>query len=644
MTVSPTYKLFIDWDADGSLVFGDFEFDTEGWSAASSGSTGTITLDALSTRFYHGTKSLRVTWASGGTIQLVQRDFPGLIIGRAYTFDCWVWVPSTNGVHLSAAVSGIGFGTTTSVTDQWQKVSISFTATATNHIAQLWAAGTPPTPAGKTTWVDWARMSGAGEEITATPPGVISDISIQFGRDQARSLLPVGPGEASFDVENVSRELSPENTSSSLAGLLGPGRDVLLEATHAEQAYTLYRGSLDGYDIVATAEQWLAKFTCVDLFARIKDLPVSTPLYPAVRTGEALNYILDSIGWTNARDIDPGGSFLRWWCAESTDAAADVQDVLIAEGPGCYASIGPSSEFIFRDRHHRILRAASTTSQVTFFNGTATGGQVELEDFSIDFGFRDLINMVEFTVTQREPEAVPGEIWLDEQPYVFTAGQTRTFAIVTNDPFWDVQTPTQGAPDELPTGDPATYPPDFIRTTALTITFSRTSGRSCVMSVTAAAASVVTRMAVRAHSVVDTRNTIKITRSDATSIAKSGVHPYKPSSQWLSTEDAAAIAELIIRQRAVRLPVVRFVVSNGTSTALTHQLARDLSDRVTVVDTESGFSADCFIEHIAHVVTDDGNTHRTTFSCEKVAGLDAAATVFLFDTAGHGFNDGLLAT
>jgi hypothetical protein len=639
---SAAYSLFIDWDADGSLVFGDFEFGTEGWTASSSGATGTITLDSLSTRFYHGTKSLRVTWASGGTIQLVQRDFPGLIVGRSYTFGIWVWVPSTNGVHVTTAVSGIGFGDSSTLTDTWHRISITFTATTTTHIAQLWAAG-PPSPAGKTTWVDWGRMVGAGEEITATAPGVISDVSVQFGRDQARSLLPVGPGEASFEVDNVSRELSPENSSSSLAGLLGPGRDVLLEATHAGQAYTVYRGSLDNFDIDTAPGSWVAKFSCVDLFARIKGLPVSTELYPVVRTGEALNYILDAIGWTNERDIDPGGSFLRWWHAESGDAHADVQDILVAEGPGCYASIGPSSEFIFRDRHHRILRPASTTSQVTFTSGTATGGQVEVDDFTIDFGFRDLINMVEFTVTPREPEPVPSEIWLDETPYVFTAGQTREFNIITSDPFWEIQTPTQGAPDEVPTGDPATYPPDFIRTTALTVAFSRNSGRSVVMSVTAAAASVVTRMAVRAHKVVN-GDAVKVTDSDATSIAKSGVHAYKPSSQWLSVEDAQAIAELVIRQRATRLPVVRFTVVNGTATALTHQLARDLSDRVTVVDTESGFSADCFIEHIAHTITDDGNTHRTVFSCEKVAGLDDAATVFLFDVSGHGFDDGLLAT
>ena len=56
--------------------------------------------------------------------------------------------------------------------------------------------------------------------------------------------------------------------------------------------------------------------------------------------------------------------------AAAARAAASPGTEIIAvqstEGPPSIAYVGPDGTFIFRDRHHRLLRAASLTPQATF--------------------------------------------------------------------------------------------------------------------------------------------------------------------------------------------------------------------------------------------------------------------------------------
>jgi hypothetical protein len=109
-------------------------------------------------------------------------------------------------------------------------------------------------------------------------------------------------------------------------------------------------------------------------------------------------------------------------------------------------------------------------------------------------------------------------------------------------------------------------------------------------------------------------------------------------------------------------------VTNANATILAQQLGRDLSDRVTIVDSESGINADFYFEQIRHEISETGLRLSTTFGCEKArtvpsglfrfdtsgagfgqgafgpSGLDSPTSVFRFDTAGQGFDQGLLAT
>jgi hypothetical protein len=138
--------------------------------------------------------------------------------------------------------------------------------------------------------------------------------------------------------------------------------------------------------------------------------------------------------------------------------------------------------------------------------------------------------------------------------------------------------------------------------------------------------------------------------------------------KWAGVHDAEAIADLIVGQRAERLPTVEVRFSQSKiPVRMAQQYGRDLSDRIHLVETETGVDQDFFVEQIRHRVAGGGFT-ETVFGMERAAvqpagvftfddpdrgfddgvfgspGLDDPATLFIFDQAGHGFNDGLFAT
>jgi hypothetical protein len=109
----------------------------------------------------------------------------------------------------------------------------------------------------------------------------------------------------------------------------------------------------------------------------------------------------------------------------------------------------------------------------------------------------------------------------------------------------------------------------------------------------------------------------KVLVEDTTSIAAHGRRSFGGSVPDIGVHDALAVATLIVGQRATRMPIVRMQVTNANATILAQQLGRDLSDRVTIVDSESGINADFYFEQIRHEISETGLRLGTVFGCEK---------------------------
>lgn len=475
--------------------------------------------------------------------------------------------------------------------------------------------------------IDWGAdgtFANVGDDVTDRVMDKGTPVTIRYGRDQARALAPLAPGRAQFELNNKSRDYSPENSASPLFGLVLPGRDVRLRAVHNSVTYGLFRGHLDEFDILPALETKSARITCLDPLARLKSVRVTTDLHHGLRTGAAIGHLLDAAGWpADLRDLDAGATTIPWWWVDGDDAYTALQQILDAEGPPSLVTIDIDGRMVFRDRHHRLLRTASTTVQTTFRDDGAE--PVMAPPLVYDHGLRDIINTITFDIPIRRPSGLVAQVWQMQGQRAIADGETIQLAAQGNTPFFGAITPAAGVDYTVLSGTV---------TTALT----RTAGVSTLVLVTATGGpAVIDGMAVRAYPIV-TETTVQVTAEDTTSIDRYGRRswPSEREPSLASLPDAIAIADIILAQRAERLATLTITINGLTDERIVQQLSRDLSDRVHIIEQQTAVDADFFIEEIQHVASD---LHLvTTFSCEKVP--TAAVDPFTFNVAGRGFNDG----
>jgi hypothetical protein len=572
---APVYDVRIDWDNTGA-----FDAGVPTGAQATAFSAGTvdylITLDADASDVSIGAKVMLYN-PGGATLK------------QDYVFT------------VTAKPSGFGF---TNIT----VVPAFAVATATNDVLKV--------------------VTVTGDDVTerrlARTP-----LTMQYGRDTARALAPTSPGQAAFELDNNSRDYSPENASSPLTGKVLPARPVRIEATHAATTYTLFRGHTDDWSIQPGPGQRSANVTCLDGLARLSNVTVSTELYEATRTGDAIGIILDAVGWPALeRDLDPGATIIPYYWEENTDAWTAIQQLVTSEGMPAFVAIDSTTgNFMFRDRHHRLVRTASSTSQATFRDaGADPRFSWPLE---YDHGWKDVVNTIRIEVNERRIASDRTDVWTSDSTVTIPASTTLDIEVSTGDPFADASTPEIDTDYTVITG-------------SVTVSLSRTSGQSTVISLTAGGSlATVAGLKLRAVSVPVARTRV-VTVEDTASQAEYGKRaPESFDAPWLSFNDAGAVAAAMLAHRAQRLPVVTIHLTGGNDTIMTQQLARDLSDRITIVDAETGLNSAFFIERIQHEITGAGSQmHETTFACEK-ASTGAAPSVFRFDIAGRGFNQGV---
>lgn len=476
--------------------------------------------------------------------------------------------------------------------------------------------------------IDWDNdgdFGDTGENVTSRTL-IREGMSFSYGRDSARALSPLASGEGAFALSNISRDYSPNNGSSPIAASLGPGRTVRVQAVHASTTYTMFYGQLDDYSVTAERGDRVARMSLVDGLARLRDATVSTALYAGIRTGDAIDVILDEIGWTAGRDLDSGGTIIPWWWEEGTDAWSAVEALVNSEGAPALVSIGTDGSFVYRDRHHRLVRTASTTSQVTIRD---SGTEPRMSGIAYEIGWREIVNSVSFSVPLRAVASAQSVVWSATSKLTIGASATVDVVAGADDPFTGATTPVEGTDFTVLSGSVSS------------VSLSRTSGQSTTISVTAGGSgAVVTDLQLRALSVPSSA-TVTASAEDATSVARFGRRSGSLTAPWAGPDDADAIARLVVARRKDRVSSASVALRSGHTTRLTQQLERDLSDRVTLIETETGINGAFHIERIAHSASD--GVLETTFGCEEVGTtLDDPSTVFIIGTSSIG--TGVLGT
>lgn len=477
--------------------------------------------------------------------------------------------------------------------------------------------------------VDWNNdgdFSDTGEDVTTRVRG-LPGISIVRGRDQIRVLAPPMAGALRFDLDNQSGDYSPEKVTGPLYGNLLPGRAMRVKATYSATTYTLGSALLDDPTQHLEQEAKSATMSGLGVLSRLAGKTVSTALYSNITTDVAIGYLLDAIGWPAAdRVLSTGKTTLAWWWLDNEDAFTALVTLLNSEGPGASIYEDTLSRIVFEDRHYRLTTARCTTSQATF-RTTGTEPTVQ-KPISYNPGLQNIVNVV--TVTQKErSDKGTSIVWSATQTITMAPGEVRTIIARGTDIFTAARTPTIANGDLI------------VSSGTVTSTLDRTSGATCTITLTAGAAgTVITSLRLLAH-LVTVDSTTNLTNSVSTSVSQGryGIRSYP-----LDTRAEIAINTLqdfcnaVVGLYSEPRPIVVITLNNNDAARLTQILNRTLSDRITVIDTASGFNGDVFIERIEHQIQRNGSLHLTSFGCEK-----ASTTVYgawdsgLWDSAIWGF-------
>lgn len=521
---------------------------------------------------------------------------------------------------------------------------------------------------------DW---SGSGE-FTGPYDDVSSyvadaDLAITIGRDTSQAASSIPAGTMDFTLQEKASPgsyiFSPE--TGPLSDAIFPGVRSVFSGTVSGATVPLFDGVLDAFNYDPTIGTMTG--TVRDSWGTPGAEQLSTTVYSGYRTGDLIGVILDAIGWTGGRSLDPGATVVPYWWAEGKDAATAIQELVDSEGPPAIAYVDAGT-FVFHDRHHRITSTASTTSQATYTHiypqGTGPAGDFKIlqGEFNYAHGRSSLINSVTFQVDIRQPTTTISQVWTTDTPVSVPANTSVSVFVKTDDPFVNAQTPTSTPVFLMEDG---TLVADYVVASgSVTATIDRTSGQSAIITLTAGGTdSVVSSLALRANPLAVTR-TVKVTNEDSESVATVGRQTWPRTLPWAGAADAYAIAARIVSAYAAWRPVLTFTIDSDTGATYLAQFAnRKISDRITVRHDIVGLNGDYMIEKITRTVKSLGAGGSTlTVVCEaadptgaanpltfdvagagfnngafQMDGIDSPTTVLRFDTAGQGFNQGRFA-
>lgn len=140
-----------------------FEQGVTAWT-----SSGTPTRAVSTTHVHDGTQAMLITWGAVAGQNVTSPVIHGLQVGTRYTYSTYVWVP-TGDATVELSVAGGNIGSASTLFDQFQRISVSWTATATSHQVRVRAVGTPA--AGDQVWVDAGQIEEAAAPTAYDPDG-----------------------------------------------------------------------------------------------------------------------------------------------------------------------------------------------------------------------------------------------------------------------------------------------------------------------------------------------------------------------------------------------------------------------------------------------------------------------------------------
>lgn len=442
-----------------------------------------------------------------------------------------------------------------------------------------------PLPTSYSIQVDWNNdgdFSDAYEDISAD----VKEVSIERGRDS--ELGECSAGTLELRVINTDGKYSPQHAGP-LYGNLKKGRPCRVRATYATVTYDLFYGYLERIVPNPDKQSQDAYIYATDLLARMGRTNIHTALLAGQTEAQILTTIktaCQKVGETIPTVFDSGLDTYSYAWFEN-DNALEAAQHMARSSLGLFYADG-AGNLVFENRDHRN-GAPHDAALATLSN----------DQFSMryTYGERELVNKVTTTSHTREI-GYSVELWRLGETRFIQAGDTWLVWAKYDDPANSVVTPVSGTDYEANnaadgsganrTADVSIVMTTYAQSTKLEITNTGTTGF------------YLTLMRLRGTllSEIDTNTSLV---EDATSQLSYYLQIDDFDADFIDSADwAGQRCRHILTTKATPVAEIEMTLRPATAAILTQMLARTISDRVHIEETQTAVDEDFFIEKIRH--------------------------------------------
>jgi len=451
------------------------------------------------------------------------------------------------------------------------------------------------------------------------------------GRDYASQLAARSrAGIMEAQIDNRSGDYSPFNAASPLYGNTLPGRLVRLRGTADGTVFDLWRGHLERLSPSPSVRE----INTVDLRAigplgYLNQRKVTTTILVDTPTGSAIDEIADEAGWPSAdRVIDAGQTTMtRFWVTDTQVMAAFRE---VEETESGFIVETKAGKVAFEDRHHR-LASPHTVSQGTFTDGGGTlfYSGIQQAD-ALDSIFNVFVTNVQaYTTADLATLSVlvgPSAGIIATRIYIGGTYAVTAVYPAPSSPSNAIGVAAWTTPVSTTDYNCVDITGDTIGTTnmnsELSVAATKYSTKMglVVTNVSGTTDVWLTKLEARGNALLQD-DPAEVSVEDTASQGKYGQRSYPNPADFVpDVGEAEDWGEFNLSIYKDPVPVLAISIPvNRDMAHLKQALARDISDRITIVGTGSaglGVAEDFFIEAEAHEI-DRNRTHLITWECSQ---------------------------
>lgn len=512
-------------------------------------------------------------------------------------------------------------------------------------------------------WDGSGDFDGPEDDITndtLADPG----LTIDQGKDGARSLSPPKVDTADLELDNHTGRYSQEQSSSPIYQQVLPGRPVRVSALHGirrtYRSHTLYRDHvpyrgralyrlsttlIDDISLDAGIGNQRVSLSTLGEIGRLVGQRVTVAVQSNIRTDQALVLLLNAAGWpADKRDISIGDStMLYWWCDERSPWEA-MLELLLSEGPGALWTDG-DGVLHFENRNYRTITTRSTTSRATLYE-RSSGPRTRYRDHVLyrarrlyrgrtsglfftglqyEPGFRNVVNRATYSTRRRTMGSLTA-VWSYGTDLALASGASRTLIARPSDPFLNAVTPALTTDYTVAGG-------------TVSVSLAATSGLVAFITVTATGGTpTVSGLQLRAQPLTVASETVIQNSVDASgSIAKFGERTMQVGG-WpeIDPAQAEAVCNSWVTRYQIQRPQVTITLKNADAEHLRLILEARVSDRLTLEESNTGMRGDVWVESKQlRISSAGGRSVECVLGCERTDEVAGAVwDVSLWDALG----------